>query len=123
MSSKKVFFYGYASVFNVIDLNNDVILENSFKWNKNVSIPVFLEHNPRKKIGKILKISQNSKGLFVEGVLESKCYQGEIKLSVGYVLNDRYVRKNGVRFLSNLTLFEISIVKKPANINAIAICL
>ena len=49
------FFFGYASVFNIVDLNGDFILQNSFKWNKNIQIPLLLEHNPKKKIGKIKK--------------------------------------------------------------------
>lgn len=81
-----------------------------------------LEHNPRKKIGQILNILQNEKGLFVEGELEAQYCKKYLKLSVGYVLNNNVVRKNGIRILDNLFLFEISVVENPANKSALAIC-
>jgi uncharacterized protein len=122
MLKKKVFFYGYASVFNVLDENKDIILQNSFLWNKDVIIPVLFEHNPRKKIGQILNILQNKKGLFVEGELEAEYFKKYLKLSVGYVLNNNIVQKNGIRILDSLNLFEISVVNNPANKLALAIC-
>lgn len=123
MLKNSKFFYGYASVFNNIDLNGDIILENSFKWNKNTDIPLLLEHNPKKKIGQILNIFQNKKGLFVEGVILKEYSSNELKLSIGYSLNDNFVRQDGIRILSDLTLFEISLVQKPANKMARALCI
>ena len=122
MLKNSKFFYGYASIFNHKDLNGDIIIENSFKWNVNFDIPLLLEHNPRKKIGRILKIIQNYKGLFVEGMILKEYSSKELKLSVGYVLNDKFIKKDGTRILTDLTLFEISLVERPANKMALALC-
>jgi HK97 family phage prohead protease len=116
------FFFGYASVFDTVDLNGDFILQNSFKWNKNIQIPLLLEHDPKKKVGKITQIIQNDKGIFVEGLIFKEFAKKQIKLSVGYIVNES--QKDGnVRILSSLALIEVSVVKKPANKLSVAICM
>jgi HK97 family phage prohead protease len=122
MLKKSKFFYGYASIFNEIDFNKDVILKESFNW-EGEQLPLLLEHNPRKIIGEVSKITQNEKGLFVEGKIHEYFAKKELKLSVGYIPSISFASKNGIRYLSKLKLIEISVVKKPANKNAFAICI
>ena len=117
------FFYGYASVFREKDLNGDVVLPESFveKFLNPKTIPLFFEHNPRKKIGKITNIKQNNKGLYIEGFIENSFIPEKAKLSkkiplsIGYIPHFQLKSKNGNRYISNIMLLEVSLVKKSAN--------
>jgi HK97 family phage prohead protease len=120
------YFYGYASIFKVKDLNNDIILAESFDeedLNPN-KIPFLYEHYPEYKIGSISKILQNNKGLYVEGKIEKEFIQSSVfGLSIGYIPIFKMKAYNGIRYISKLKLFEISMVKNPANKKAIAFCI
>lgn len=124
MFKNSKFFYGYASVFNEKDLNGDIILKESFKEEqlKPEDIPLLLEHNPRKKIGTITRLKQTEKGLFIEGFIERKFAKNKLPLSIGYIPSFKMKSENGIRFITNLKLFEVSVVNKPANSSAFAIC-
>jgi hypothetical protein len=122
MFKNSKFFYGYASIFNEVDLNGDVILGKA-KWDEASQIPLFLEHNPKKKIGTIERIIQNDKGIFVEGRVVSQFAKKKLNLSIGFIPSGVFKDKKGVRYITSLKIFEISVVNKGANKNAVAICL
>jgi HK97 family phage prohead protease len=118
------FFYGYASIFREKDLNGDVILPESFietSLNPEI-IPLFLEHDARKQIGVIEKIRQDNTGLYVEGMIEKEFAKKKIPLSIGYIPNFEMKSINGSRYISQIKLLEVSLVKKPANKKAFAFC-
>jgi HK97 family phage prohead protease len=122
MFKNSKFFYGYASIFNQLDLNKDVILGGA-KWDKACHLPLLLEHNPKKKIGVIERITQNDRGLFVEGKIIPEFAKRKINLSIGFIPSNTFKDRDGVRYIPSLRVFEISVVKKGANKNAFAICI
>lgn len=122
--SNERYFYGYASIFKIKDLSGDIILAESFDGKLDpLKIPFLYEHYPGYKIGKILKILQDNKGLYVEGKIYKEFIQdSSFNLSIGYVPIFEMRGSNGTRYISKLKLFEISMVKYPANKKAVAFC-
>lgn len=118
-------FYGYASVFNVEDSYNDIILNGAFKKslkNKNIAdIELLWEHDKQKPIGKFNIIREDSVGLYVEGKIDDISKYSYIKssfingLSIGYKVDDCYFDDKGRRILKDVNLIEISVVNYPAN--------
>ena len=125
-------FCGYASVFNVVDSYNDIILPSAFKNtinSKNIQedIKMLWQHKTDKPIGYYTLIKEDSIGLYVEGQILLDTQQGSeayslIKnksvngLSIGYRVKDaEYDIKNNTRIIKEIELFEISIVTFPAN--------
>ena len=75
-------FYGYVSVFDNVDLGNDIIKQGAFKkfkTTKDGQVRMFFNHNMEQLAGKA-KITQDEKGLHVDG---------QLNLKVGYV-SDKY---------------------------------
>lgn len=133
-------FCGYASVFNIIDQGNDVVLPGAFEKSledakrKDRLIPMLWQHNRDEPIGKWTKMIEDSRGLYVEGKLHidfdpiaARAY-GHLKagsvggLSIGYGLCDDGFRMHpehdGVFELTELDLRETSIVTTPMLIEA-----
>lgn len=126
MFQNSKYFYGYASIFNEKDLNGDIVLGKSFEEDNLIpeQIPLLYEHNQNKKIGKVLKLKQDQKGLYTEGIILHEFIPGKIMyLSIGYIPIFKLQSRNKTRYLSKIRLFEISVVKKPANVKAIAFLL
>ncbi len=127
ISTQNGTFYGYASVFNVKDSYNDIILngafKNSLKHNNIKNINLLWQHDKQKIIGNFNIIKEDSVGLYVEGKINntndniySYVKSGFIKgLSIGYRVNDFYFDNKGNRILKDVDLIEISIVNCPAN--------
>ncbi|MCX3065366.1 HK97 family phage prohead protease [Wolbachia endosymbiont of Drosophila pseudotakahashii] len=81
-------FSGYASVFNIIDKQNDLILPGAFKENLNRNkIKLLWQDNPDEPIGSIIDI-----------------YEVD--------------HKSGARVLKQVELWEVSLVTFPANLAA-----
>lgn len=120
------YFFGYASIFNERDLNGDVILPQSFDESFLLPNKVFLfyEHDSKQNIGKLLKLRQNSKGLYIEGLVHNAFVKQKMfYLSIGYIPIYKHKSSCGIRYISKIKLFEVSVVKKPANKKAIAFCI
>jgi hypothetical protein len=129
--SNKCSFSGYASLFNVLDFHNDVILPGTFK---DVGIKekciLLWQHDSSRPIGKITNIQEDNKGLHVKGQLclgirlANDVYhmlKDDIlnSLSIGYTPIDyEYnIHQNGskIRFIKSAKLWEVSLVTFPAN--------
>lgn len=128
------YFSGYASVFDVVDNHNDMIVGGAFSSLKNSDIndnvKLLWQHRPDEPIGIITKIYEDKNGLYVEGkllldverakeaytLLKSGAING---LSIGYNVTDFDIDvKTGVRIIKGINLFEISLVTFPANNHA-----
>ncbi|MBA8667032.1 HK97 family phage prohead protease [Holosporaceae bacterium 'Namur'] len=121
------FFKGYASVFNVKDSHNDLIMPGAFtdSLKMNLNIKLLWQHDQKEPIGIINKMSQDEKGLLVEGrllldlnrareaysLITNQIIKG---LSIGYTIVDYFIEKQ-TRYLTKLNLIEISLVTFPAN--------
>ena len=120
-------FEGLAAVYGNVDLGNDVIEPGAFQktlLDKGGEIPILFSHDPTEPIG-LGKLNDTSQGLLVQGqlVLESpvaaKAYalmKARVLrgLSIGYDdVKSKIV--DGVRRLSEIKLWEISLVTFPMN--------
>ena len=125
INDNKGFFCGYASVFNITDSYNDVILNGAFKKSieKN-NILLCWQHNINKVIGNINTIREDSVGLYIEGKIDTENIYNYVKngfidgLSIGYNVNKYHFDNKNRRILEEIDLKEISIVYCPANKHA-----
>lgn len=123
-------FAGYASVFNVVDSQKDIILRGAFAKTlkgRVGEIKMLWQHQQDEPIGVFERMFEDARGLFVEGrlllevVRAREAYallkEGSISgLSIGYSpLKYRRNEKTGVRMLSEVELWEVSLVTFPAN--------
>ena len=123
-------FAGYASVFGVVDSQRDIVLRGAFS--KSVKgrageIKFLWQHQQDEPIGIFDAMFEDARGLYVEGRLlldvqrakeaHTLLKMGAISgLSIGYS-PVRYTidKKTGVRRLSEVELWEVSLVTFPAN--------
>ncbi len=127
-------FKGYASIFDEVDSHNDRVVRGAFKKSlasavEEGRLPKMLwQHNEKDIIGVWTTIQEDSKGLYVEGklltdVTKAKEAQALIKeraldgLSIGYRVKEALCghEKGATRLLTEVELFEISLVTFPAN--------
>ncbi|MCH2548115.1 MAG: HK97 family phage prohead protease [Alphaproteobacteria bacterium] len=123
-------FAGYASIFEVVDSQNDRMEAGAFretlKENTN-SIKLLWQHNFEEPIGVFTNLREDAKGLYVEGKLlmdvqRAKEAHALLKagaicgLSIGYVpVRYSIEPDSGVRVLHEVALYEVSVVTFPAN--------
>lgn len=126
-------FTGYASVFGELDQQNEIVTAGAFrrtltKWRQQNRAPALLwMHDPTQPIGIWQQIREDSNGLKVEGRLALRAQKGAeayelLKigalsgLSIGYrVVSSRIDGTRKARLLTDVDLFEISLVTFPAN--------
>lgn len=120
---------GYASVFNVRDGYNDVTLRGAFakavsNFNKGIRPKLLWQHDATVPIGVIEEMYEDDHGLFIKckllleiskakevyALLKNGAIDG---FSIGYKINDSYFC-NGLRYLTDINLVEISVVTFPA---------
>jgi HK97 family phage prohead protease len=123
-------FAGYASVFDVLDSQNDIIMRGAFTQTlkgRVHDIKMLWQHQQDEPIGVFERIFEDKRGLYVEGKLlldvarakeaYSLLKEGALGgLSIGYSpVKYQLNEKTGVRLLSQVELWEISLVTFPAN--------
>ena len=136
-SQEKGLFKGYASIFDEVDSQNDRVVRGAFQKSiqaaiNNGQMPKMLwQHNEKELIGLWTIIREDAKGLYVEGklltdvakakealaLIQEKALDG---LSIGYMVKKalRGKEKDAIRLLTEVELFEISLVTFPANAGA-----
>lgn len=130
MASDKDFcISGYASVFDVVDSHNDIIIKCAFDntlLHGSHKIKFLWQHDPKFPIGKIIKIHEDGYGLFIEASITCGTEKGREAidlfskniingLSIGFNTVKSYIRDDGKRIITELELWEISMVTFPAN--------
>jgi len=125
-------FSGYASVFDVVDSGNDMVVKGAFaeslrERNKSGDpFPILWQHDTKEPLGPYHEVREDEKGLFVRGkllvntvakakeaysLLESKTVTG---LSIGYrIISEKYDEFNDYNRLLGIDLKEISLVTFP----------
>lgn len=122
-------FSGYASLFGVVDLGNDVMdagaFTRSLERRHASGIRMLWQHEATEPIGIWTCIREDAQGLYVEGrlakgvararevleLLRSKAVDG---LSVGFrTIKARKDARSGVRHIIEADLWEISVVTFP----------
>lgn len=123
-------FEGVASVFGNVDRQGDIIVKGAFR-----NLDAFVRdgfiasaHDWSEPIGIIDKAFETSEGLVVSGrfhstkraqetraIVNERLADGKsVAMSIGFQINDQDF-KDGIRTLSDVELFEVSIVTVPAN--------
>lgn len=130
-------FTGYASVFDVVDSHYDVVKKGAFQVSiaklkaSGRKMPILWMHDSTKPIGTFHTVIEDEYGLYVEGKLLISDVQqareahallkaGAISgMSIGYYLKKYESDKDaGVWNLTEIDLFETSLVTFPANDDA-----
>jgi Escherichia/Staphylococcus phage prohead protease len=122
-------FEGYASLFGQKDMGGDIVVKGAFTSSLEKrgtgGIRMLFQHDPAEPIGVWREIKEDSRGLFVRGqLLPQVARSREILmlmkegaldgLSIGFrTIRGKSDRKNGVRRLYEVDLWEISIVTFP----------
>lgn len=126
-------FFGYASVFEKTDSQNEIVAAGAFRrslssWSARGSVPAMLwMHDPTTPIGLWVSLAEDKNGLAVEGRLALGTQKGReayellkmgalTGLSIGYrAIRSQIDTKRKARILTDVELFEISLVTFPAN--------
>lgn len=120
---------GYASVFNVVDGCNDVVMKGAFaktveKFNTGNKPKLLWQHDVSCPIGIIDELYEDDYGLFIKchllmdipkateiySLIKNRAIDG---FSIGYKVKDSF-QERGIKYISEIDLFEISIVTFPA---------
>lgn len=123
-------FAGYASLFGMIDNQKDSVERGAFAQSLNEKgrgVKLLWQHQMDEPIGQIEQLFEDEKGLYVEGrlllgvqrareaydLIRNHAMEG---LSIGYRPVQYHINpETGVRHLTQVDLFEISLVTFPAN--------
>lgn len=119
-------FCGYASLFGRIDLGGDVVEAGAFARSlRRRGLPgvgLLLEHDPRAPVGSWIRLEEDARGLWVEGRLVPSGHGGRALramregtldgLSIGFS-TVRAERSAGLRRLTEIDLWEVSLVESP----------
>ena len=123
-------FAGYASVFHVVDSQQDVVKPGAFQASlksRKALVRLLWQHQWENPIGVIESLFEDRRGLFMKGKLLMDLAQareaysllkaGVVKgLSIGYSVKQATKHPTtGVRMLHAVDLWEISLVTFPAN--------
>lgn len=118
---------GFASVFNYVDFQKDIVLPGAFAKSIKRGMPVMLwQHDSHQPVGVWDEMEEQEKGLYVKGrtldttlgndvykMLKARAIKG---LSIGYGTKKYEIDQvKGVRKLIELDLYEVSLVTFPAN--------
>ena len=122
-------FEGYASLFDVADLGGDVVQAGAFRDSLRKRgadrVKMLWQHDPAEPIGAWLAIEEDARGLKVKGRLNLEVArareilalmrEGQVDgLSIGFrTVEGRTNPKTGIRRLSKIDLWEISVVTFP----------
>ena len=126
-------FEGYASTFNNVDHGDDIVMRGAFSNSlaKNSQVPILWQHQMSEVIGISVQLREDDKGLLVKGNLPTddtlvsgriipQMKVGSIKeMSMGYFVEDYEITKDGIRLLKKINLFEVSLVTKAMNSQAL----
>jgi uncharacterized protein len=132
ISSSDSIIHGYASVFDVVDGHNDIVLKGAFadtikNFESGRIIPILWQHQEDKPIGLIERVEEDEYGLYVSARILNDVWYGKEAMSliksqvicgfsIGYnVLSHKLDYETDTRFIYKIDLWEISIVTFPAN--------
>jgi uncharacterized protein len=123
---------GYASVYEVTDTHNDLIVSGAFAESVQAyqqgeyKIPLLWQHQADKPIGVIKELSEDLHGLYLTAEILADIHYGKealslIKseaicgLSIGFSLLKAHTNDENIRVIEQAKLWEVSLVTFPAN--------
>lgn len=120
-------FEGYASVFDNVDVVNDIVIKGAFAKTLQESkrVKVLWQHDPHQPIGKPVAMSEDSRGLHVKAKISNTSLGRDVvqlikdgvidELSIGFnTIKDEFDTK-GRRLIKEVKLWEFSPVTFAAN--------
>lgn len=123
-------FCGYASVYDVVDEHNDVIVRGAFFDASDAisAVKLLWQHDHRAPIGTLNLIEEKKEGLYVEGKILTSTVSGKDAyvmlqegvidgLSIGFEVNEYFI-EDSIRYITKAKLWEVSLVTFPANVHA-----
>jgi HK97 family phage prohead protease len=126
-------FAGYASVFDMVDNQKDIIQRGAFAKTlreRAGGVKLLWQHQMDEPIGVIERLFEDNRGLYVEGrlilsvarareaydLLKSGAMEG---MSIGYTpVRFDYEPNTNIRRIHEIALWEVSLVTFPANAHA-----
>ena len=126
-------FEGYASTFGNVDLGDDVIAQGAFTKTllATPEVPILWQHQMSNPIGMSFELREDLQGLYVKGRLPKadrdvygkvipQMKVGSIKeMSIGFFTKESDYKEGGIRVIKEIELFEISLVTKAMNPQAL----
>ncbi|MDX1924151.1 MAG: phage major capsid protein [Rickettsiaceae bacterium] len=127
-----VMISGYASVFGIVDSYDDIVEQKAFARAIEAgpnNVKFLWQHDARSPIGKVEKIFSDDYGLYIEAKITSGTKRGREAidlvhkgivdgLSIGYNTVSSWQDNEDRRVISDLDLWEVSLVTFPANSKA-----
>lgn len=120
--------FGYASVFGIEDNYGDIVEKGAFadSISNPTSIKLLWQHDSKTPIGRIDTLYEDDKGLLMEASINCDLAKGKeasllLKdgvidgLSIGFTIDKSHLSDKGNRVITDLKLWEVSIVTFPAN--------
>ncbi len=121
---------GYASLFDCRDSGGDVVMKGAYAKSlcalkaKGRSVKMLWQHDPAQPIGIWDELREDARGLYVKGRLLTSLQKGREAvalieagaidgLSIGYRTVKAHKDTKGTRLLSELELWEVSLVTFP----------
>lgn len=117
--SSELLIEGYASIFGEEDASGDIVRAGAFVSSlKDRNIPMLLQHRTGVRVGRWVRIVEDSYGLFVRGLINRSIALDLVKtglsgLSIGFRPQTYSMRPDAGRVLSKIDLVEVSLVAKP----------
>ncbi|MGF7173356.1 phage major capsid protein [Azospirillum doebereinerae] len=116
---------GYASLFGgPADAVNDVVQAGAYHASLTAGLPLMLREHKGLPIGRWIEASEDDIGLKVRGVVTDPATLADLRggrldgLSIGFVATKAHRDTTGRRVLAEVTLQEVSIVRRPASSRA-----
>lgn len=121
---------GYASLFGTPDRNGDIVQKGAYEKSlaalsaNGRRVKMLWQHDPAQPIGIWEEVREDARGLYVKGrLLDNVCKAREAAclveagaidgLSIGYLTKRAGTSEQGQRLLSELELWEVSLVTFP----------
>jgi len=127
MDDEKGIIKGYASMFNNMDSDGDVITKGAYTktlLENSERIAFLYQHNMSQPIGKPITMKEDDKGLFIEAKISNSSLGKDVKtmvsegilkeFSVGFIPIKEDSQKD-VNYIKEIKLFEFSLVTLAAN--------
>ena len=117
---------GYASVFGILDSQNDVIVKGAFKLAESDNVKLLWQPDPGRPIGVIKSLCEDEYGLKFEAEINNRIevrreaselikQKAICGLSIGFSINSSSYNDKGMGVIDDVNLAEISVVTFPAN--------
>lgn len=121
---------GYASLFGAVDQGNDIVEQGAYSASlanlsrKRTRVKMLWQHDPAQPIGTWDEVREDAKGLWVRGRILESVEKGREALaligagaidglSIGYRTRKSTKNSKGQRLLTELELWEVSLVTFP----------